>query len=429
MAFRAQPGAGRMKKSESIPPDASGLHPEGDLRSHAGRQILARWHLRQLLDNLVPFWFPRAVDDASGGFLHCFDREGTLVDSDKSVWAQGRMAWMLLRMHQQIEANPDWLRWASQAIDFLERFGFDTDGRMFFHLTRQGDPIRKRRYAYSEAFAAIAWSALHRTTGDPQHSHKALQLFQQFVDWNFLPGRMPPKETATRQSIGLAPRMITLVTAQELREDLGDLPLLTQWIDRSIGEIVDRFVRRDMEVVLETVGIDGQPLDHFDGRLLNPGHALEGAWFLMREGLYRKRADWQDLGVRMSSWMLHRGWDQQHGGLFYFRDLFDKPIQEYWHAMKFWWPHNEAVLAAMLAYRICGDDSLADWHDAVLHWSIDHFADPQHGEWYGYLHRDGSPSSSLKGSLWKSFFHLPRMHFQAYRWLKEWPDDGAGQVS
>jgi N-acylglucosamine 2-epimerase len=56
----------------------------------------------------------------------------------------------------------------------------------------------------------------------------------------------------------------------------------------------------------------------------------------------------------------------------------------------------------------------------VLHWSIDHFADPQHGEWYGYLHRDGSPSSSLKGSLWKSFFHLPRMHFQAYRWLQDW---------
>ncbi|MFN5951217.1 MAG: hypothetical protein ACK43N_22190, partial [Pirellulaceae bacterium] len=102
-----------MKEIEPIVSHASGLRPDGDLRSHAGRQRLAQWHLRQLLDNLVPFWFPRAVDDASGGFLHCFDRDGSLVDSDKSVWAQGRMAWMLLRMHQQIDANPHWLRWAT----------------------------------------------------------------------------------------------------------------------------------------------------------------------------------------------------------------------------------------------------------------------------------------------------------------------------
>ena len=57
---------------------------------------LGQFYKEKLLDEVVPFWFPRAVDERHGGFYHCFDADGTVVDSDKSVWAQGRMAWMLL---------------------------------------------------------------------------------------------------------------------------------------------------------------------------------------------------------------------------------------------------------------------------------------------------------------------------------------------
>ena len=39
---------------------------------------------------------------------------------------------------------------------------------------------------------------------------------------------------------------------------------------------------------METVGPDGEFLDHFDGRTLNPGHAIEAAWFIMREGQIRQ---------------------------------------------------------------------------------------------------------------------------------------------
>jgi N-acylglucosamine 2-epimerase len=48
-------------------------------------------------------------------------------------------------------------------------------------------------------------------------------------------------------------------------------------------------------------------------------------------------------------------------------------------------------------------------HQLVHEWSFQHFADPEHGEWYGYLHRDGTVASRAKGTLWKGPFHLPRM--------------------
>jgi N-acylglucosamine 2-epimerase len=116
--------------------------------------------------------------------------------------------------------------------------------------------------------------------------------------------------------------------------------------------------------------------------------------------------------------MWQRGWDQEYGGILYFRDLHDKPVQEYWHDMKFWWPHNEAILATLFAYRATGDAKYADWHQQVHDWAHQHFRDPEHGEWYGYLHRDGRISVPLKGNLWKGPFHLPRMQFLCWQVLE-----------
>jgi N-acylglucosamine 2-epimerase len=372
-----------------------------------------------LMDDTVPFWFPRAVDTEHGGFLHCFDRDGSLLDTDKSVWVQGRMAWMLLTLYNTVEKRPEWLEWARGGLEFIDRHCFDTDGRMFFHMTRDGRPIRKRRYAYSESFAAIAHAAYARATACDRSATRARELFDQFTRWNFTPGLMPPKFADTRPMIGMGPRMITIVTAQELRANLGEDPALNGWIDRCIDEIQRWFVKPDIRCVMESVGPGGEILDHFDGRMLNPGHAIEGAWFIMHEGKYRNDTGLVRLGCDMLDWMWERGWDSEYGGIFYFRDVYGKPVQEYWHDMKFWWPHDETIIATLLAWQLTGDQKYARMHRLVHDWSHRHFADPKHGEWYGYLHRDGRVSVPLKGNLWKSFFHHPRMQWYAWQLCEE----------
>lgn len=397
------------------------MNPPPPLAHPEGRRQLLHGYRNGLLHDTLPFWFPRAVDVEHGGFLHCVDRDGTLVDTDKSVWAQGRMSWMLLTLYNTVERRPEWLAWAKSGLDFLQRHGFDTDGRMFFHVTREGQPIRQRRYAYSEAFAAIAHAAYAKATGDSAAADRAGQLFDRFVDWNFTPGKMPPKFTGVRPLIGLAPRMITLVTAQELRAHLGTEARLTRWIDRCLEEIEHLFCKRDLRVVMECVAPDGRIEDHFDGRTLNPGHAIEGAWFILHEGHYRSDARLVRLGCDMLDWMWERGWDREAGGIYYFRDVYGKPVQEYWHDHKFWWPHNETIIATLLAYELTGDEKYARWHQLVHDWAHRHFGDPEHGEWFGYLHRDGRVSTTLKGNLWKSFFHHPRMQWYCWQRLQATP--------
>ena len=285
-------------------------------------------------------------------------------------------------------------------------------------MTREGKPIRKRRYAFSESFASIAYGELAKATGDDQFAEKARQTFKRFVDHNLDPQGVEPKFTDVRPLKAIGFPMITIVTAQELRVSI-DLPEATEWIDRSIESICRDHLKPDIECVMETVGPHGEMSDHFDGRTLNPGHAIEGAWFIMHEGKLRGDSELINTGLKMLDWMWARGWDTEYGGLLYFVDVNKKPLQEYWHDMKFWWPHNEAIIATLLAYQLTGDPKYAEWHALVHDWSYKHFVDHEHGEWYGYLHRDGRVSVPLKGNYWKGPFHLPRMQYVCWQILEE----------
>ena len=125
------------------------------------------------------------------------------------------------------------------------------------------------------------------------------------------------------------------------------------------------------------------------------------------------------LGLSILDGMWARGWDKEFGGLLYFTDLRQQPVQEYWAEMKFWWPQNEAEIATLLAYQLTGEAKYAEWHTLVHDWSHRVFADPVHGEWFGYAHRDGRISTRLKGNTWKGPFHLPRMQWYCGRLIDE----------
>ncbi len=372
-----------------------------------------------LLEDIVPFWIRHSVDREFGGFQMALDRDGTIIDTDKGVWQQCRFTWLLGELYNNVEPREEWLELARHGIEFIDRHCIDpVDGRMWFHVTQDGRPIRKRRYAFSESFAAIAYGELAKGTGSDELADKARRAFRAFIDHNLEPKGMQPKYTDVRPTRGIGFPMITINIAQELRESIG-LEDSKKWIDRSIDAIRRYHVKPEIECVMETVGPDGEMIDHFDGRTLNPGHAIEGAWFILAEAAHRDDEDLVRLGCDMLDWMWKRGWDEEYGGLFYFRDVYGRPVQEYWHDMKFWWPHNETIIATLWAWALTRDPKYIEWHRQIHDWSYRHFPDPDHGEWYGYLHRDGRISVPLKGNLWKGPFHLPRMQLVCWKLLEE----------
>lgn len=381
---------------------------------------LKQFYEEQLLGDTIPFWFPRSFDTACGGFLLMRDADGTLIDDDKAVWIQGRATWMLSTLYNTVEKKQEWLDGAKLGYDFLNKYCFDKDGQMFFHVTRDGRPIRKRRYFFSETFYVIAAAAYAKASGDEEAANKARLVFGKCIEYATIPGLLQAKFTDTRPSIGIGVPMIMMNTAQQLRETIGD-PRCDEWITKWIAAIETNFVKDDIKCVMEQVAPDGSIIDHIDGRTLNPGHAMEGAWFILHEAKYRnndKRLI--ELGCRMLDYMWERGWDKEHGGILYFRDVYNKPVQEYWQDMKFWWPHNEVIIATLLAYLMTENEKYAQWHKQVHEYAYIHFHDKKNGEWFGYLHRDGTIAQTAKGNLYKGPFHLPRQEWYCTQILNEY---------
>lgn len=383
-------------------------------------QNLKNFYQNQLLNDTIPFWFPLSIDNEFGGYLLMRDQDGSLIDDDKAVWIQGRASWLLATLYNTIAPKQEWLEGSKSGIDFLNNHCFDTDGQMFFHVTRDGQPIRKRRYYFSETFAVIANSAYAKASGDEAAAEKARYLFGKCIEYSTTPGLLQPKYTSTRPSKGIGTPMIMINTAQQLRENIGD-PRCDEWISKWISEIETDFVKDDIKCVMEQVAPDGAIIDHIDGRTLNPGHAIEGAWFILHEAKYRNNDPHLiELGCKMLNYMWERGWDEEHGGILYFRDVYNKPVQEYWQDMKFWWPQNETIIATLLAYTLTGNEKYAKWHKMIHDYAYSKFHDKEKGEWFGYLHKDGTIAQTAKGNLFKGPFHLPRQEWYCLQILNEY---------
>ena len=376
------------------------------------KQYLTHWEQRyrkDLTDNVMPFWLEHGLDREHGGVYTCLDRDGTCMDTTKSVWFQGRFGFVAAYAYNQVEKNPAWLAASKSCIDFIEAHCFDPDGHMYFEVTADGTGLRKRRYIFSEAFAAIAMSEYAIASGDRSYAEKALELFRRMQRFLTTPGFLPAKFEPVFQAQGHSITMILVNTAACIRRAIAD-PCLDAQIDASIALLRDCFMHPEYEALLETVGPNGEFIDTLLGRTINPGHCIETAWFLLEEAKHR---GWDkslvDMALTIFDWSWKWGWDEEYGGLLNFRDCKGFPHQDYSQDMKFWWPHCEAIICTLYAYEASGDARYLELHRKVSDWTWAHFPDAEYGEWYGYLHRDGTPAHRAKGNLFKGPFHIPRM--------------------
>lgn len=367
-----------------------------------------------LVNNIMPFWLKYGVDKENGGCYTCVDRDGSLMDTTKSVWFQGRFAFTCAYAYNNVEKRQEWLDVSKQTIDFIEKYCFDTDGRMFFEVTAEGIPLRKRRYVFSESFAAIAMSEYAIASGNENYAVKALNLFKQILKFINTPGILQPKYEISLQTKGHSITMILINTASRIREAIQD-PILDEQIDKSLESIKNDFMHPEFNALLETVGPKGEFIDSIMGRTINPGHCIETAWFILEEAKYR---NWDkklvETATTILDWSWQWGWDKEHGGLSNFKDCKGFPCQDYAHDMKFWWPQTEAIIATLYAYQATKDSKYLDMHRMISDYTYSHFPDKEYGEWYGYLHHDGTVSQPAKGNLFKGPFHIPRMMIKSH---------------
>ena len=376
-----------------------------------------KW-VREELERCTAFWLEHGMDKENGGVYTCLDRKGEVFSTDKSVWMQGRCGWVFAWLCNLYGARPEWLEASKSCLDFMERYCInpEAEGRMYFTVTAEGQPLRQRRYYFSEAFYAMANAEYYAATGDKECLRRARRAYELY--WNLSQGMadptgMGPKtipETRTGRSFGI-PMIYLNVTAVLRRCDPENAALYDERAAACVEDIFRYHVKPELKCVLENVGPNGEARLHYtEGRVVNPGHDIEGVWFLLDYAKRRGKPELVSQAAQIFDWAIEAGWDEEYGGLLYFVDALGRPPEAYEHDMKLWWPHDEILISSLMLYRDTGDEKYLDWFFKTLDYCKTYFSDPEYGEWYGYLRRDGKPTEpACKGSTFKGPFHLPRM--------------------
>lgn len=381
-------------------------------------QHFAEKYKNELIQNVVPFWEKHSIDREGGGFFTCLERDGKVFDTDKYMWLQGRQIWTMSMLYDKLEARESWKEMAIHGADFILKNGRDKQGDWYFSLDRNGNPLVQPYNIFSDCFATMGLAALYKITGKDEYGQVAQDTFNRIVARQNNPKGIYSKAyPGTRNLKGFSLPMILSNLSLELEHIVGS-ELVDKLIDEVIHEVMEVFYQPETGLIMESVHLDGSFSDTFEGRLVNPGHIIEAMWFMM--DLADRRSDkvlmqkCVDIAIRA----LEFGWDENYEGILYFKDILNRPAQQLEWDQKLWWVHLESLVCMAKGYTYTGDERCKVWFEKLDAYSFKHFADPEFGEWFGYLNRQGDPLLTLKGGKWKGCFHVPRALFKVYETLK-----------
>ncbi len=382
-------------------------------------KALSELYRNELLGNVMPFWLSKSQDKEYGGYFTCLDREGNVFDTDKFIWLQGREVWMFSMLYNNLEKKGEWLECARQGGEFLKKYGHDGNLNWYFSLTREGKPLIEPYNIFSYTFAAMAFGQLSKATGNSEYADIARKTFDIILSRMDNPkSKWNKAYPGTRSLKNFALPMILCNLSLEL-EHLIDQEFLRKTIDNCIHEVMDNFYRPELGLVVENITADNKLSDTFEGRVINPGHAIEAMWFIMDLGIRLGRMELVGKAAAIAVQMTEYGWDYKYGGIFYFLDRDGHPLQQLEWDQKLWWVHIETLISMAKGYLLTGSQDCLKWFELVHEYTWDHFRDADFPEWYGYLDRRGKVLIPLKGGKWKGCFHVPRGLYQCWQTLEK----------
>jgi N-acylglucosamine 2-epimerase len=373
---------------------------------------------RALLEDVVPFWERHSIDRECGGFFSCLDRDGAVYDTDKFVWLQARQVWTFSMLYNRCESRPEWLAVARHGAEFLRAHGRAPGGGWYFSLTREGRPLVQPYNIFSDCFAAMALAQYGLAAQDEDAADLARTTYRGILRRRENPKGIYNKLVpGTRPLKNFALPMILCNLTLEL-EHLLPKEETEAAMNACLNAVPGDFLDPERNLILENVAPDGSRVDSFEGRLLNPGHAIEAMWFLMDIGARRGDRALIEQAAAITLSTLDFAWDREYGGVYYFLDRLGHPPQQLEWDQKLWWVHMETLIALLLGQQSSRRAECREWFERVHAYTWERFPDPRHGEWFGYLNRHGEVLLPLKGGKWKGCFHVPRGLFRCWKLLE-----------
>lgn len=393
------------------------------------------FYKEELYGHILPFWEKYAPDEKCGGFFTCFSGDGgELLSTDKYIWSQGRILYVLGKLLARRELS-------AERLAFLEKMGDKTaaflmaharleNGACTFLCDREGNKkLAGRVYdssIYVDCFVIIGLStyAVYKRDKDMLAFAEALydHAKARYFSGNYNTDPYPVPRGCRTHGVP----MIFTNTARTLAEALFALQLesaerISADAYGFAKDILDHFV--DENGVLHEMIFEG---DRFDstlllGRYINPGHTIEDCWFLAEEWELFEDKERMEKTKAVLKNALSRGWDTEFGGIRLFVDFEggdprgavlderEEMVRKVRadHGSKLWWVHSEALYSTL---RFSDDPEVAEWYERVKGYTFRTFPNTANdrGEWIQIRDREGRPENRVVALPVKDPFHIMR---------------------
>jgi mannobiose 2-epimerase len=374
---------------------------------------------QELLEDILPFWRRRTLDERRGGFIGQMSNDLVVQeDAPKGLILNARILWAFSAVYRYTHSDEDGSL-ARRAYEYLTHHFLDARyGGCFWELDPDGTVRDDKKKIYGEAFCIYALAEYHRTFHEPRALEQAIDIFRRIEahahdgqyggyfevmsrDWRPCEDmRLSDKDMNEKKSMN-----------NHLHVLEGYTNLLRVWPDRQLAGRLHELIDLFRQYVLNA---EQTHFQHFFDEAWTPrsdsytfGHDIEGSWLLCEaaEVLGDKQllAEVRATALKIARTVLHQGLDAD-GGLFY--EGRDGQIT---NRNKEWWPQAEAVIGFCNAWQLSGEEAFREAAVRCWQFIMDRVVDHENGEWFWCIRPDGTPDPAQpKISAWKGPYHNGR---------------------
>jgi len=374
---------------------------------------------KELVENILPYWMTKVVDNENGGFYGRIDGEEQVhPTAGKGIVLNARILWTFSAAYR-LEKNPEYLKIAERAFAYIQEYFTDKkNGGVFWELDYRGNPLNRRKQTYAQGFAIYGYSEFYRATGRMEALEAAKDIFylleKQAYDaqhggyiealdenWQLIADmRLSARDENAPKSMNTHLHILEPYTN-----------LLRVWSDPALikaqEKLIHTFCNRIVDSRTKHLGLffdwEWNPKDDS----VSYGHDIEASWLLYEAAEVLGDIDLIEKVKKLSLEIAEASCEglQPDGSMIY-ETMHDGRI----NTDRDWWVQAETVAGSYHAWALSGNKKYFEIAEKCWEYVKRHIIDKANGEWFWGACADGAPNrKNDKAGFWKCPYHNSRM--------------------
>lgn len=356
----------------------------------AGKPIieLRNKYNEDLFQEFLPFMQDHIIDHELGGFMCDADRDGTLIDTNKRIWYQGRGVWVYSFLYNNFEKRPEYLEIARKTVEWLERTAPENGKLWTPWFTREGKPIgNEDDEIYSDLHVAQGYTQYALASGDMSYWEKARDIWKKCVD--IYDNRLGYGTNAHfyQVQINEKKRYEGVSNPRIVGHWMDFLTLVTQMLEIKADDELEEFASLAVDAVLNKhynpeFGLITEYLNKDYSRIISPqgrevtGHTLETLWMILYESVRKKDKTTFEKAATYLRRHIELLYDYVYEGSF--QGLMDVDTYEF-DMTKALWVQDEILVGCMFVYEHTGALWAKEWYGRIYKFVQEKATLKQHG--------------------------------------------------